>query len=65
MGKKKQNCFKMYFVAVSLSLINMSNIKRKQKSPKQQKPPNRIKLSMFYRKFSKTYKKLGLRCTVA
>lgn len=32
-----------FFVVISLSLINMSNIKRKQKSPKQQKLSNRIK----------------------
>lgn len=40
---KKEKCFKMVSMVVSLSLINMSSLERKQKSPKQQKLPNRIK----------------------
>lgn len=39
---EKPKLFQDIFVVVSLSLINMSNIKRKQKSPKQQNLPNRI-----------------------
>lgn len=46
LGGKKIELFQyffFFFVVISLSLINMSNIKRKQKSPKQQKLLNRIK----------------------
>lgn len=39
---KKPKLFQDIFVVISLSLINMSNIKRKQNSPKQQKLLNRI-----------------------
>lgn len=42
LGGKKPKLFQDIFVVVSLSLINMSNIKRKQKSPKQQNLLNRI-----------------------